>query len=143
AALYSERFRQTISATEAVTDSISDLQFTEAYRVPYQFGRFVRERLKVGTFVKSSEGATVTDLDGNRFYDLTGSYGVNLLGNDFYKGSMRRGLARVQDLGPVLGPYHPVIADNVRRLKDISGLDEVSFHMSGTAAGVAAGATSR
>ena len=31
-------------------------------------------------------------------------------------------------------PYHPVVADNVRRLKEISGLDEVSFHMSGTEA---------
>ena len=34
----------------------------------------------------------------------------------------------------MLGPYHPVIADNVKRLCDISGLDEVSFHMSGTEA---------
>ena len=34
----------------------------------------------------------------------------------------------------MLGPYHPVIADNVRRLNEISGLDEVSFHMSGTEA---------
>ena len=77
---------------------------------------------------------TVTDLDGNRFYDLTGSYGVNLLGYDTYKGTMERGLARVRDLGPVLGPYHPVIADNVKRLTAISGHDEVSFHMSGTEA---------
>ena len=37
-------------------------------------------------------------------------------------------------LGPVLGSYHPVVADNVTRLKEISGLDEVSFHMSGTEA---------
>ena len=43
-------------------------------------------------------------------------------------------LQRVRELGPVLGPYHPVIADNVARLKQISGLDEVSFHMSGTEA---------
>ena len=41
---------------------------------------------------------------------------------------------RAHALGPVLGPYHPVIADNVRRLCEISGLDEVSFHMSGTEA---------
>ena len=27
----------------------------------------------------------VTDLDGNSFYDLTGSYGVNVFGYDFYK----------------------------------------------------------
>ena len=34
----------------------------------------------------------------------------------------------------MLGPYHPVITDNVARLCAISGLDEVSFHMSGTEA---------
>ena len=37
------------------------------------------------SFVQSSSGVTVTDLDGNEFYDLTGSYGVNLFGYDFYK----------------------------------------------------------
>jgi glutamate-1-semialdehyde 2,1-aminomutase len=34
----------------------------------------------------------------------------------------------------VLGAYHPCVADNVQRLRAISGLDEVSFHMSGTEA---------
>jgi glutamate-1-semialdehyde 2,1-aminomutase len=134
AALYRERFAKTVAQTEAVVDAISDLQFTAAYRVPFQFSRFVRSHLKPGAFVASSSGVTLTDLDGNRFYDLTGSYGVNLLGNDFYKGCMERALARVRELGPVLGPYHPVIAENVRRLREISGLDEVSFHMSGTEA---------
>ena len=32
------------------------------------------------------------------------------------------------------GAYHPVVAYNVERLREISGLDEVSFHMSGTEA---------
>ena len=76
----------------------------------------------------------MTDLDGNRAYDLTGSYGVNVLGYDFYKGTMERGAARVRELGPVLGPYHPLIVENAELLKQISGLDEVSFHMSGTEA---------
>jgi glutamate-1-semialdehyde 2,1-aminomutase len=76
----------------------------------------------------------ITDLDGNRFYDLTGAYGVNLFGYDFYKECVETGVARVRELGPVLGPYHPVIVSNVKRLKELSGLDEVSFHMSGTEA---------
>ena len=46
----------------------------------------------------------------------------------------RAGLNAFTTLGPVLGPYHPVVADNVKRLREISGLDEVSFHMSGTEA---------
>jgi glutamate-1-semialdehyde 2,1-aminomutase len=76
----------------------------------------------------------VRDLDGNWSYDLSGSYGVNVFGYDFYKECIERGMERVRDLGPVLGPYHPLIADNVARLKKISQLDEVSFHMSGTEA---------
>src|SRR5206468_810362 len=48
------------------------------------------------------------------------------------------GLERVQDLGPVLGPLHPVVAENTTLLKSVSGLDEVSFHMSGTEAVMAA-----
>ena len=74
-----------------------------AYRVPFQFSRTVRQNLKGGSFLRSSEGVTVTDLDGNRFYDLTGSYGVNVLGYDFYKECVRAGSERVQDLGPVGG----------------------------------------
>jgi glutamate-1-semialdehyde 2,1-aminomutase len=134
AQLYRERFAQTIARTDEVADGISDLQFTDAYRVPFQFSRFVRRHLRAGAFVQSSSGVTLTDLDGNRLYDLTGSYGVNLFGYDFYKGCMERGQQRVHELGPVLGAYHPVIADNVTRLKRISGLDQVSFHMSGTEA---------
>ena len=113
---------------------ISDLQFTESYRVPFQYSRLVRENLGTGAFMQSSAGVTVTDVDGNVFYDLTGSYGVNIFGNDFYKECITEAEKRAHALGPVLGPYHPVITDNVRRLCEISGLDEVSFHMSGTEA---------
>jgi glutamate-1-semialdehyde 2,1-aminomutase len=132
--LYRTRFARTAALTAEVKEAISDLQFTDAYRVPFQFSRLVREQLAAGAFAASSSGVTLTDLDGNRFYDLTGSYGVNVFGCDFYKECLDAAHARARDLGPVLGPYHPVIADNVRRLREISGLDEVSFHMSGTEA---------
>ena len=132
--LYRERFAKTIERTREVAEDISDLQFTDAYRVPFQFSRYARQHLAAGAFVRSSAGVTITDLDDNRLYDLTGSYGVNVFGYDFYKDCMERGEARVRELGPVLGAYHPVIAYNVKRLREISGLDEVSFHMSGTEA---------
>jgi len=134
AALYQQRFAQSRKATAEAATRISDLQFTQAYRVPFQFSRLVRENLGAGSFVQASSGVTVTDLDGNVFYDLTGSYGVNIFGNDFYKECIEIGEKRAHALGPVLGAYHPVVADNVRRLCGISGLDEVSFHMSGTEA---------
>src|SRR5579862_7053277 len=132
--LYQSRFAETIRRTAQTSAAISDLQFTDAYRVPFQYRRVMQARLPSAAFVQSSSGATVTDLDGNRSYDLTGSYGVNLFGYDFYKDAIERGAARVRELGPVLGPYHPVIVENVKILKEISGLDEVSFHMSGTEA---------
>ena len=134
AGLYEERFAKGRRMTLQASTRISDLQFTEAYRVPFQYSGLVREHLGAGAFMQSSAGVTVTDLDGNIFYDLTGSYGVNIFGNDFYKECIAKAEARAHALGPVLGPYHPVIADNVTRLCAISGLDEVSFHMSGTEA---------
>jgi len=133
-ALYQQRFARSAALAGEAAESISDLQFTASYRVPFQYSRFVRQHLKGGGFLQSSNGVKVTDLDGNEFYDLTGSYGVNVFGYDFYRHCIAEGSARVQALGPVLGAYHPVVADNARRLRAISGLDEVSFHMSGTEA---------
>lgn len=133
-ALYAERFPNSIAMTAQAREGLSDLQFTGSYRVPFQYSPYLRERLKVGSFLQSSAGVTVRDLDGNDFYDLTGSYGVNLLGYDAYKECIAEGSASAQALGPVLGAYHPVLAGNVARLRTISGLDEVSFHMSGTEA---------
>ena len=132
--LFRERFARTIAATTELREGLSDLRFTSAYRVPFQFRAVVREALPTGAFLESSDGVTVTDLDGNRFYDLAGSYGVNLFGYDFYRDCIAEGSRRVERLGPVLGSYHPLVTDNVARLKAISGLDEVSFHMSGTEA---------
>ena len=134
AELCRQRYADTLRLTAKATEVISDLQFTEAYRVPFQFSRHVRRHLPVGAFLQSSSGVTTTDLDGNLFYDLTGSYGVNLFGYDFYKECIDRGVERVRALGPVLGSYHPVVADNAARLARLSGMDEVSFHMSGTEA---------
>ncbi|HLX81245.1 MAG TPA: aminotransferase class III-fold pyridoxal phosphate-dependent enzyme [Burkholderiales bacterium] len=134
AELYRRRFAKTAALTNEARKGMSDLQFTSAYRVPFQYSRYVRRHLGFGAFVESSSGVTVTDLDGNCFYDLTGSYGVNVFGYDFYKSCMAEGSARAAMLGPVLGAYHPAVAYNVRRLREISGLDEVSFHMSGTEA---------
>jgi glutamate-1-semialdehyde 2,1-aminomutase len=132
--LYGERYAASAQLTEAARDAVSDLQFTDTYRVPFQFSRFVRRHLQAGSFVQSSAGVTVTDLDGNSLYDLTGSYGVNLFGYDFYKQCIARAVEAAEPLGPVLGAYHPAVAENVRRLREISGQDEISFHMSGTEA---------
>jgi glutamate-1-semialdehyde 2,1-aminomutase len=128
------RAPKTLAASEALEESLSDLRFTRTYRVPFQYARVVKARLPLGSLLRETAGVTVTDLDGNVAYDATGSYGVNVFGYDFYKECVDAGVRCARSLGPLLGSYHPVIEENVARLKAISGLDEVSFHMSGTEA---------
>src|SRR5262249_22570105 len=125
-------FSQRMSAE--LSGGLSDLQFTGAYRVPFQYGPFVRRHLKTPAIAAGTDGVVVRDADGNESYDVAGSYGVNVFGTDFYKSCLDEGIAMVRELGPVLGMYHPVAIENVARLRAISGLDEVSFHMSGTEA---------
>jgi glutamate-1-semialdehyde 2,1-aminomutase len=131
---YQARFARTIALKAEVKDGISDMQFTDAYRVPFPFSRRVRDTLGASPFLDHSSGVMLTDVDGNTYYDVAGSYGVNVLGYDFYKESIAKGASEVARLGPVLGTFHPAIAFNVRRLREISGHGAVSFHMSGTEA---------
>jgi glutamate-1-semialdehyde 2,1-aminomutase len=132
--LFAERFARGCAAAAEAAACISDLQFVQSYRVPFQYSRMVQERLGMGTFMQTSSGVMLTDVDGNQFYDLSGSYGVNVFGYDVYRECIEAAEHRARALGPVLGFYHPVVAENARRLCGISGLDEVSFHMSGTEA---------
>lgn len=125
---------KSIAASETTEAGISDLEFTNTYRVPFQFARYVKRHLRLGSFADATDGPRIRDLDGNWAWDLTGSYGVNVFGHEFYKACMDAAHERVRDLGPLLGPFHPCIIENVDKLKAISGLDEVSFHMSGTEA---------
>jgi glutamate-1-semialdehyde 2,1-aminomutase len=129
-----QRAPRTLALTAQARAGLSDLQFTARYRVPFPFSPTVREALPVGAFVQRADGVQLEDLDGNRYYDLAGSYGVNLFGTDFYKDCIAAGAARVQALGPVLGVLHPCVAEVIEKLRALSGLDEVSFHMSGTEA---------
>jgi glutamate-1-semialdehyde 2,1-aminomutase len=133
-AWYAERFAKTNALTTRVREHLPDLEFTSRYRVPFQYSRVAAGALPFGAFLERSDGVRLIDLDGNALYDLTGSYGVNVFGYDFYKACIADGAARAQALGPVLGAYHPAVADNVTKLCAISGMDAVSFHMSGTEA---------
>lgn len=132
-----------IDVTESLYDDVSDAVFTSHYRVPFPYGAHVLKHLKLGLMADQTKGVQIKDIDGKWFYDLTGAYGVNVFGYDFYKSCMAAAWQKVNDFGPVLGPYHPLIKSNAERLKAISGLDEVSFHMSGTEAVMQAVAMAR
>jgi glutamate-1-semialdehyde 2,1-aminomutase len=135
---FQERYPQTLMWSDAIRNGLSDLRFTDAGRVPFPFARVMQEKFNLCSVVTASDGPKLCDLDGHWSLDVTGSYGVNVAGYDQYKEWMENGWRRVKTLGPVLGPLHPIVADNIAMLKAISKLDEVSFHMSGTEAVMAA-----
>lgn len=123
-----------LAASRELATSLSDLQLIGRNRVPFPFRELAGTCLPVASIMTESSGSRLRDLDGNWLYDLGGSYGVNLFGEAVYKRCVERGVERVSKLGLVLGTYHPIVADNVARLRALSGMDEVTFHMSGTEA---------
>ena len=80
-----------------------------------------RQFAEIGILVikTRSDGVRIQNADGNWSYDVSGSYGVNLLGHDFYKACIRKAVDKTDALGPVLGPYHPVVSDNVDLIRSI------------------------
>ena len=132
------RYAKSVAWGNSVRESFSDLRFTDVTRVPFPFARVAREKFNLCSVVTASNGSKLQTLDGDWTIDVSGSYGLNVAGFDRYKEWISRGWERVKDLGPVLGPLHPVVAENIALLKQVSGLEEVSFHMSGTEAVMAA-----
>lgn len=138
ASFFRTQCAKSIAWGNEIRQSFSDLRFTDANRVPFPFIRLMRERFNLCSVVTASDGPKLRDLDGNWTLDVSGSYGLNVAGFDRYKEWMEKGWEQVKDLGPVLGPLHPVVAENIALLKSVSQKDEVSFHMSGTEAVMAA-----
>jgi glutamate-1-semialdehyde 2,1-aminomutase len=138
AGFFQAQWAKSIAWGNEIRESFSDLRFTDANRVPFPFVRLMREKFNLCSVVTASDGPKLRDLDGQWTLDVSGSYGLNVAGFDRYKEWMQKGWEQVRDLGPVLGPLHPVVAENIALLKSIAKMDEVSFHMSGTEAVMAA-----
>ena len=129
-----EKSPKSLAQTAQAKTLLSDLQLTSRYRVPFQFREVIEKNLTIGSFYSETKGVWIKDLDGQEFIDVSGSYGVNLFGQDFYKECIKEGTNTVESLGPQLGGYHPCVLDNARRITELSRMDEVTFHMSGTEA---------
>lgn len=124
----------TRQAHNTLKASVPDARFLARYRAPLPFAAVAEAHLPIGHMWQHAEPKCVVDLDGNRFVDVTGSYGVNLLGHAFYDHNVKQTLTQTASPGMLLGGYQPAMIEVVQRLRSVSGLDQVSFHMSGTEA---------
>jgi glutamate-1-semialdehyde 2,1-aminomutase len=126
AMFFQAHYAKSMAWGNAIRESFSDLRFTDANRVPFPFMCVMREKFNLCSVVTASKGPRLYDLDGHWSLDVGGSYGVNVAGFERYKEWLHKGWERVKDLGPVLGPLHPLVADNIALLKSVSHMDEVS-----------------
>jgi len=112
---------------------ISDLRFTSSRCFP-AFNAVVQKHLDPSMALERTEGVDVVDLDGNSSMDISGSYGVNVCGYEKYKEFIEEGWKSAKKQGLFLGSLDQTVLDNIAMLREVSGHDEVSFHMSGTEA---------
>jgi glutamate-1-semialdehyde 2,1-aminomutase len=103
------------------------------YRVPFQFSPYLRQHLAVGAFVQRTDGVMLTDLDG-RVLRPDRLLRRQRLRQRLLQSCIAEGSARVADLGPCWAATTRWWQQRRAQLCRISGLDEVSFHMSGTEA---------
>jgi len=98
------------------------------------YQKITNEAFDMCSIVDHVDGTEITDIDGQKFLDSSGSYGVNCFGHTHFKRFMDKGNELAQKVGPLLGPMHPVVTENIEMLLKIYDKEEVSFHMSGTEA---------
>lgn len=83
-----------------------------------------------------AEGAYFTDVDGNRFLDITMGFGVLLFGHSpsFIREAVAAQLAR----GMEIGPQTQLAGEVAELVRELTGMDRVTFCNSGTEAVMAA-----
>eukprot|EP00039_Didymoeca_costata_P000508 m.45896 g.45896 ORF g.45896 m.45896 type:complete len:674 (-) comp10308_c0_seq1:1227-3248(-) len=142
-AKWNKKWPKSLALSAELRESFSDLRFAAGNRVFLPFKKILDEWCDPFTISVATDRMNLIDLDGHEQLDIAGSYGVNVAGYDRYKKWISEGWNEVAGLGCVLGPVHPILAENVRMLKSISGQSEVSFHMSGTEAVMSAARLAR
>lgn len=116
---------------------MSDVRFTSGRCFP-AFNDVMGSFLDPSMALAETDRMNVIDIDGNSAMDISGSYGVNVCGYEKYKDFIEEGWQTAKKKGLFLGSLDSIVLDNIARLQKLSGQDEVSFHMSGTEAVMAA-----
>nr|WP_154983063.1 non-ribosomal peptide synthetase [Paenibacillus xylanexedens] len=82
--------------------------------------------------VDQAEGSGITDIDGNRYIDLTMGFGVNLFGHQvsFINEAMQEAMQKGMCVGPINAPAGQVAS----ALHQLTGVERAAFFNSGTEA---------
>ncbi|MGW4379969.1 MupA/Atu3671 family FMN-dependent luciferase-like monooxygenase [Kitasatospora sp. NPDC004531] len=85
---------------------------------------------------RGASGVSITDIDGNRYTDITMGFGVLMFGHEppFVREAVREHLSR----GVQLGPRNAETGEAAELLAEITGMERVAFANSGTEANSAA-----
>jgi len=134
---WEEKYPQCLKFGSSLKKLISDVRFTSGRCFP-PFNDVTNQYLDPSMALAKTDGPCVVDIDGNKSLDISGSYGVNVCGYEAYKKFITTGWQTAKDKGLYLGSLDETTLENIQMIKDVSGLDEVSFHMSGTEAVMAA-----
>jgi glutamate-1-semialdehyde 2,1-aminomutase len=135
---WDEKWPKSIEFGHSLRAVFSDLRFAAGNRVFLPFRKILDDWCDPFTIATHTDRMNLIDVDGHEQLDISGSYGVNVVGYDRYKEFITKGWEDMKDLGCVLGPVHPILLDNINMLRQISKKQEVSFHMSGTEATMSA-----
>ncbi|HVI46040.1 MAG TPA: amino acid adenylation domain-containing protein [Chitinophaga sp.] len=94
--------------------------------------RFSTKEILYPIQATASQGAKITDVDGNVYVDLAMGFGVNLLGHcpDVIIEALQQQVQR----GFQLGPQTPLAGQVATLIASLTGMERVSFHNSGTEA---------
>jgi len=134
---WAAKYPQCLKFGSSLKTLISDVRFTSGRCFP-PFNEVTNQYLDPSMALAKTEGASVVDIDGNSSLDVSGSYGVNVCGYESYKKFITAGWEMAKDKGLYLGSLDETTLENIRMIQKVSGLGEVSFHMSGTEAVMAA-----
>ena len=134
---WSTKYSQCLKFGHELKTLISDVRFTSGRCFP-PFNAVTNEYLDPSMALAKTDGPNVIDIDENSALDISGSYGVNVCGYEAYKKFITAGWAAAKDKGLYLGSLDETTLENIKMIQSISGLGEVSFHMSGTEAVMAA-----
>jgi len=134
---WKQKYKKCLDFASELKKKMSDVRFISGRCFP-AFNEVMGSYLDPSMALAKTDRMNVIDIDGNSAMDISGSYGVNVCGYEKYKDFIEEGWQTAKEKGLFLGSLDSIVLDNIARLQKLSGQEDVSFHMSGTEAVMAA-----